>query len=62
MKNIINKVKAFLADEQGAETVEWVMIAAALAIVIAAVYAGTLQGGLETAMKSLSNTLTGTTP
>lgn len=39
MKNLINKIKAFFADEQGAETVEWVMIAAVLAgIIIAAFY------------------------
>ena len=39
MKNIINKTKAFLADENGAETVEWVMIAAILAgIIIAAIW------------------------
>ena len=38
MKNIINKTKAFLADENGAETVEWVMIAAVLAAIIAAAF------------------------
>lgn len=59
MKNIINKINAFLADEQGAETVEWVMVAAALALVIAAVYAGILQTGLTTAMQNLSDSITG---
>ncbi|MFU8787793.1 MAG: Flp family type IVb pilin [Methylobacter sp.] len=55
MNNITNKIKVFLADEQGAETVEWVMVAGALALVIAAVYAGTLQGGLNTAMENLTD-------
>jgi Flp pilus assembly pilin Flp len=63
MNNIINKIKVFLADEQGAETVEWVMVAGALALVITAVYAGTLQTGLEASMDNLSTTLsTGTAP
>ncbi|MDP3876986.1 MAG: hypothetical protein Q8Q50_08390 [Methylobacter sp.] len=57
MNNIINKIKVFLADEQGAETVEWVMVAAALAVVIGAVYAGTLRTGLTTAMNTLSTTV-----
>ena len=43
MKNIINKTKAFLADENGAETVEWVMIAAVLAAIILVVFWGNLQ-------------------
>jgi Flp pilus assembly pilin Flp len=34
MKNLVNKINAFLADDQGAETVEWVMIAAILAAII----------------------------
>jgi Flp pilus assembly pilin Flp len=36
MKNLKEHVNAFLADEQGAETVEWVMIAAVLAAIIIA--------------------------
>ncbi|MDO9423555.1 MAG: hypothetical protein Q7T40_05135 [Methylobacter sp.] len=53
MKNIINKIKAFLADEQGAETVEWVMIAAVLAGIITVVFWGTLQGALNDAIKAI---------
>ena len=45
MKNIINKTKAFLADENGAETVEWVMIAAVLAAIILAAFWGQLTDG-----------------
>ncbi|MEY3882082.1 MAG: hypothetical protein RIQ94_2878 [Pseudomonadota bacterium] len=50
MKTLINKISAFLADEQGAETVEWVMIAAVLAAIISVVFWGTLQAGLNTAI------------
>ncbi|MDD2659483.1 MAG: hypothetical protein PHY54_07365 [Methylococcales bacterium] len=53
MKNLINKISAFVADEQGAETVEWVMIAATLAAIILVVFWGTLQGGLNAAINSI---------
>ena len=45
MKNIINKTKAFLADENGAETVEWVMIAAVLAAIIVDCFLGYFKNG-----------------
>lgn len=54
MKKLINKISAFMADETGAETVEWVMIAGALAVVIGIVYVSTLQTGLQTAMDRLT--------
>ena len=64
MKNIINKTKAFLADENGAETVEWVMIAATLAAIITAVFWNTLQDGLNTGVGNISTAIgsAGTTP
>jgi Flp pilus assembly pilin Flp len=58
MKNIINKTKAFLADEQGAETVEWVMIAAVLAAIILVVFWGSLQTGLNTAISGIVTKMT----
>jgi Flp pilus assembly pilin Flp len=54
MKKITNLVKGFLADEKGAETVEWVMIAAVLAGIITVVFWGTLQTGLETAITNIT--------
>jgi Flp pilus assembly pilin Flp len=39
----INKIKVFLADENGAETVEWVMVAAFMAAVITASFNSTLR-------------------
>ena len=58
MKNIINKTKAFLADEQGAETVEWVMIAATLAAIITAVFWNNLKGGLDTGVDNITTAIT----
>jgi Flp pilus assembly pilin Flp len=54
MKKITNLVKGFLADEKGAETVEWVMIAAVLAGIITVVFWGTLQDGLSAAITKIS--------
>jgi Flp pilus assembly pilin Flp len=54
MKKITNLVKAFIVDEKGAETVEWVMIAAVLAGIITAVFWNTLQTGLNTGITSIN--------
>ena len=58
MKNLLNIITAFFADEKGAETVEWVMIAAALAAIILVVLWGSLQTSLNTA---IGNIITGIT-
>ncbi len=49
-----NKKKAFIADENGAETVEWVMIAALLTVIILAVYNTSLQTSLVAAMTKIT--------
>jgi Flp pilus assembly pilin Flp len=54
MKNIISNIKAFLVDEKGAETVEWVMIAALLTVIILAVYNTSLQTSLVAAMGKIT--------
>jgi Flp pilus assembly pilin Flp len=48
-----NTIKAFLADENGAETVEWVMIVALLTVIILAVYNVTLNASLVSAMAKI---------
>lgn len=53
MKALINKIKAFLADEQGAETVEWVVVVALLVMVAISVYNGILLGVLEGAVEAI---------
>jgi Flp pilus assembly pilin Flp len=54
MKKIRNKAKVFLADEGGAETVEWVMITSVLAGLLAIVYWDALQNALSNAITSIS--------
>lgn len=57
MKTLVNKITAFIADEQGAETVEWVMIAAVLAAIIISVYNTTLLGTLNGAMGKITTNI-----
>ena len=52
MKKITSLVKSFFADEKGAETVEWVMIAAVLAGIIVAAFWTTLKNGVNGAIGS----------
>jgi Flp pilus assembly pilin Flp len=47
-------LKKLWKDEEGAEVVEWVLVAAGLAAVAVAVYATTLKKDLGTAMGNLS--------
>ena len=58
MKNIYNKLLAFLVDEEGAETVEWVMIAAVLATVIIAAFNTSLKGSVTGAMTAITGDIT----
>ena len=46
----INKINDFLTNEQGAETVEWAMIAAILAAIIIAAYLTTLGEEIKAAI------------
>jgi Flp pilus assembly pilin Flp len=63
MKKITNLVKGFLADEKGAETVEWVMIAAVLAGIIATAFWSTLSGGVNDTISNITTSMeTVTTP
>jgi pilus assembly protein Flp/PilA len=57
MKNLINKLKAFFADEQGAETVEWVMVAAVLTAIIIAVFNTSLRNALTGAMSNITTNI-----
>jgi Flp pilus assembly pilin Flp len=55
MINILSKIKEFLVDEQGAETVEWAMIAAILAGIIIAAYLNSLGDGVKGAINQIIN-------
>lgn len=63
MKKITNLVKGFFADEKGAETVEWVMIAAVLAGIIAVAFWSTLSTGVNDTITNITGNMTkATTP
>ena len=62
MKNIANTIKVFLADEQGAETVEWVMIAAVLAGIIVVAFGTNLDGSVTTATTTIGTAITDSLP
>lgn len=57
MKLIINKIKAFVADEKGAEVVEWVLVVGILVVIAVAVYQGLLGGALMDKMQQLIDAL-----
>jgi Flp pilus assembly pilin Flp len=56
MKNCINKIKVFFADEQGAETAEWAVIVGLLLVLGAAVYSPT--GAIANALNGLGAKIT----
>ena len=58
MKNSISKIKKFLADEQGAEAVEWIMVAAVLAAIITAVFWSTLKTAMESGIGEIKIAMT----
>jgi Flp pilus assembly pilin Flp len=53
--------KVFLADEQGAETVEWVMIAAVLAAIIAVAPWGILKEAVDASIIKITNCMANVT-
>lgn len=53
-----SKIRTFLADEQGAETVEWVMIAAILAGIIVAAFNPAFRASVINAMGGIVNNMT----
>jgi Flp pilus assembly pilin Flp len=62
MKEITNQIKVFFADDKGAETVEWVMIAAVLAGIIVVAFWTTLQGGVNGAITNITGSMSSVLP
>ena len=58
MNVVINKIKAFFADEEGAEIVEWVIVVAILAAIAVTAYSGTLGTAISTAVNNISTIIT----
>jgi Flp pilus assembly pilin Flp len=57
MKTLVNKITAFLADEKGAETVEWVIIAAVLAGVIGVTFGPGITGVVSAGIAKLTKAI-----
>ena len=61
MKNIMSKIKTFLVNEDGAETVEWAIVAAILAVLAVNIYNGALNTALAAAIGKITAAIN-TTP
>ena len=57
MKNLIKKVSAFLTDEQGAETVEWVIVVAIVAGIAVVGYNGTIGTSVTGAITDITGNI-----
>jgi Flp pilus assembly pilin Flp len=58
MKNLIR----YLRDQQGVETLEWILIGGLITGVGIVLYPGVLQGGLTTVLGGIVTTITGAMP
>ena len=59
---MLKKVAAYLKNEQGIETLEWIAIGALILGVAFVIYPGTLQGQLTTAVTSIGTAIQGSVP
>jgi Flp pilus assembly pilin Flp len=57
--NVKEFLKKLWKDEEGAETVEWVLVAGALALIASTVYATSLKQSLVNAMATISTLVEG---
>ena len=60
MENLMNKIKSFLVNEDGAETVEWAIVAAILAVLAVNIYSGTLNTALAAAIGKITAAINAT--
>jgi len=60
MKNIMSKIKSFLVNEDGAETVEWAIVAAILAVLAVLTYDGALNAALNAAIGKITGAINAT--
>ena len=55
----MKKILAYVRDEQGVETLEWIAVGALIVALALAVYPGTLQTAIVDVITDISNALTG---
>ena len=60
MENLMNKIKSFLVNEDGAETVEWAIVAAILAVLAVLTYDGALNAALNAAIGKITGAINAT--
>jgi len=60
MENLMNKIKSFLVNEDGAETVEWAIVAAILSVLAVLTYNGALNTALAAAIGKITGAINAT--
>ncbi len=60
MENLMNKIKSFLVNEDGAETVEWAIVAAILSVLAVLTYNGALNTALAAAIGKITAAINAT--
>jgi Flp pilus assembly pilin Flp len=58
-ESVFKTVWSYVSDERGVETLEWIVVGALIVAIGIAVYPGTLQTQLTTAINAIGGTLTG---
>lgn len=56
---MLRTIGSYVRDERGVETLEWIVVGALIVAIGIAVYPGSLQSQLTTAINSIGGTLTG---
>ena len=60
MENLMNKIKSFLVNEDGAETVEWAIVAAILSVLAVPTYNLALNTALAAAIGKITGAINAT--
>lgn len=55
----MKRILAYLKDERGVETLEWIAVGALIVMLAVAVYPGTLKAGIDGVITDITNKLTG---
>jgi Flp pilus assembly pilin Flp len=56
---VLKTIWSYVGDERGVETLEWIVVGALIVAIGIAVYPGTLQNQLTTAINAIGGTLSG---
>ncbi len=56
---MLKTIWSYVGDERGVETLEWIVVGALIVAIGIAVYPGTLQNQLTTAINAIGGTLSG---